>query len=221
MKWYKGSTLLHELENIHISSDYNHIDTRMPIQYVIRPHKKGFQDFRSYTGKIESGILRVGDKVKALPSGFSSTILKISNGEDQLKEAFYPMSVSVELEDDIDISRGDMIVKENNLPVSTQEIDLIVTWLNENPLVNRRKVLVKHTTNETIAQVTKIVYEININTLNKVEGINELKLNSIGRIRLKTAKPLFVDNYQQNRFTGSLILIDLNTNETIGAAIIR
>jgi sulfate adenylyltransferase subunit 1 len=220
MNWYDGSTLLHELENIHISSDYNHIDGRFPVQYVIRPHKKGFEDYRGYAGKIESGVFKVGDKVKVLPSGFSSTITKISIGENNIQEAFCPMSVCLTIKDDIDLSRGDMIVKENNLPKISQELDVLVTWLNEMPLQNRKKVLIKHTSNETIAQVTDILYELDINTLHKKEGVTKLKLNSVGRIKFRTSKPIFTDNYLKNRSTGAVILIDNVSNDTIGAGII-
>jgi sulfate adenylyltransferase subunit 1 len=220
MNWYGGSTLIHELENIHISSDYNHIDGRFPIQYVIRPQKRGFEDFRGYAGRVESGIFKEGDKIKALPSGFSSVITKISNGEAEVKEAFSPMSITIQLEDDLDISRGDMIVKENNMPGIFQEIDVIIVWLNVSPLKNRRKLIIKHTTNECIAQVTELLYEIDINSLHKKEGVSELKLNSLGRIKIKLAKKLFTDNYQKNKSTGSLIMIDPYTNETLGASII-
>ena len=221
MPWYRGSTLLYELENIHISSDHNHVDGRLPIQYVIRPHKKGFEDYRAYAGKIESGVFKVGDIIKLLPSGFSSTITKISIGENDIKEAHSPMCVSLTIEDDLDVSRGDMIVKENNLPKTSQELDVLVTWLNESPLEIRKKVLIKHTTNETLAQVIDILYEIDINSLHKKEQVNELKLNSIGRIKLRTAKAIFFDNYKENRTCGSIIIIDLNTNKTIGAGILK
>lgn len=221
MNWYQGSTLLHELENIHISSDLNHVDGRFPVQQVIRPHKIGFEDYRGYAGKIEGGVFKSGDKIKVLPSGFSSKIKSISIGEKELEEAFSPMCVSITIEDDIDISRGDMIVKENNIPQISQELDIIVIWLNEKPLKSGKKVIVKHTTNQIIAQVTEILYELDINTLHKIEDVKELKLNSIGRIKLRAAKPLFIDNYQKNRLTGSLIIIDLITNETIGGGLIK
>ena len=221
MNWHNGSTLLHELENIHISSDNNHVDGRFPVQYVIRPHKKGFEDYRGYTGKIESGVFKVGDKIKVLPSGFSSTITKIAIGDKDVKEAYSPMSVSLSIEDDLDVSRGDMIVKENNIPKISQELDAIITWLNENSLEKRKKVLMKHTTNETIAIVIDILYELDINTLHKKENINELKFNSIGRIKLRTANAICFDDYQKNRLTGSFILIDLNTNETVAAGIMK
>jgi len=221
MNWHNGSTLLHELENIHISSDNNHVDGRFPVQYVIRPHKKGFEDYRGYTGKIESGVFKVGDKIKVLPSGFSSTITKIAIGDKDVKEAYSPMSVSLSIEDDLDVSRGDMIVKENNIPKISQELDVIITWLNENSLEKRKKVLMKHTTNETIAIIIDILYELDINTLHKKENINELKFNSIGRIKLRTANAICFDDYQKNRLTGSFILIDLNTNETVAAGIMK
>ena len=221
MKWYNGSTLLHEIENIHISSDHNHIDGRFPVQYVIRPHKKGFKDYRGYSGKIESGVFKVGDKVKILPSGFSSTVIKITVGEKNVQEAYTPMSVSLSIEDDFDVSRGDMIVKENNLPKISQELDVLVVWLKEIPLEKRKKVLIKHTTKETVAQVTDILYELDINTLHKKEDINQLGLNSIGRVKFRTAKPIMFDNYIENRTCGSLIIIDPNTNDTIGAGILR
>lgn len=221
MEWYEGGTLLYELENIHISSDYNHIDGRFPVQHVIRPHKKGFEDYRGYAGKIESGVFKVGDKIKILPSGFSSNITKIYVGEKNVQEAYTPLSVSLSIEDDFDISRGDMIVKENNLPKTSQELDVLVIWLKESPLEKRKKVLIKHTTNETVAQVTDILYELDINTLHKKEDINQLRLNSIGRVIFRTAKPIMFDNYKENRTCGSLIIIDPNTNDTIGAGILR
>lgn len=221
MQWYNGGTLMHELENIHISSDHNHVDGRFPVQYVIRPHKKGFEDFRGYAGKIESGVFRVGDKLKILPSGFTSIIKKIAIGEREIGEAYCPMSVIMTIEDDLDISKGYMIVKQNNLPRISQELDILVIWLNESPLQKRKKVLIKHTTNETIAQVIDIKYELCINTLHKKEDISELHFNSIGRISLRTAKPLFFDEYYKNRITGSLILVDINTHETLGAGIIK
>ena len=220
MEWYNGSTLLHELENIHVSSDHNHIDGRFPVQYVIRPHKIGFEDYRGYAGKIESGVFKVGDKIKVLPSGFSSTITKIAIGEKDVLEAYSPMSVSLTIEDDLDISRGDMIAKENNFPKSSQELDILLTWLNEIPLEKGKKVLIKHTTNQTIALVKDILYELDINTLHKKQDIAELKFNSVGRIKFRTSKPIFTDNYLQNRSTGALILIDNISNETIGAGII-
>ena len=221
MSWYSGGTLMHELENIHISSDHNHIDGRFPVQYVLRPQKIDFQDYRGYCGKIESGIFRVGDKINVLPSGFLSTIKSISIGDKNLKEAFSPMSVSMTINDDIDISKGDMIVKENNIPKVSQEIDIILVWLNESTLRKDRKLIIKHTTNETICKVTSVLYEINVNTLQRSMGVEALNLNCIGRVKLRLAKPIFTDSYYKNRSTGSLILIDPISNNTVCAGIIN
>lgn len=221
MSWYSGGTLMHELENIHISSDHNHIDGRFPVQYVLRPQKIDFQDYRGYCGRIESGIFRVGDKIKVLPSGFLSTVKSISIGDKNIKEAFSPMSVSMTINDDIDISKGDMIVKENNIPEVSQEIDIILVWLNESTLRKDRKLIIKHTTNETICKVTSVLYEINVNTLQRSMGVEVLNLNCIGRVKLRLAKPIFTDSYSKNRSTGSLILIDPISNNTVGAAIIN
>ena len=221
MSWYSGGTLMHELENIHISSDHNHIDGRFPVQYVLRPQKIDFQDYRGYCGRIESGIFRVGDKIKVLPSGFLSTVKSISIGDKNIKEAFSPMSVSMTINDDIDISKGDMIVKENNIPEVSQEIDIILVWLNESTLRKDRKLIIKHTTNETICKVTSVLYEINVNTLQRSMGVEVLNLNCIGRVKLRLAKPIFTDSYSKNRSTGSLILIDPISNNTVGAGIIN
>lgn len=221
MLWYEGNTLMYELENLHISSDLNYIDFRLPIQTVLRPHRKGFQDFRGYTGRIVSGAAVPGDEVVILPSTFRTRIKNIYLGKEMLNEAFAPMSVTVTLEDDIDISRGNMIVKTNNQPQITQSIDSIITWMNAKPLKERQKVILKHTTQEIKAIVEEIQYEIDINTLNRNNRASELKLNSIGRVRIKIAAPLFIDSYNKNRQTGSFILIDKDSYETIGAGIIK
>ncbi|MDB3862226.1 GTP-binding protein [Flavobacteriaceae bacterium] len=221
MQWYNGSTLLHELENIHISSDNNHVDGRFPVQYVIRPHKKGFEDYRGYTGKIESGVFKIGDKIRVLPSGFTSIITKINIGEKRIEKAYSPMSISLSIKDDLDISRGDMIVKENNLPQSLQKLDLLIISLNDLPIKKGIKVIVKQTTSETLAIIDEILYEIDLMSLHKKENVNELTLNSIGRVRVKMAKPLFVDSYLKNRSTGSFILIDSKTNKTLAACILN
>ena len=220
MEWYTGATLIHELENVHISSDLNHIDCRFPVQTVIRPHREEYQDFRAYAGRIESGVFKSGDKVKILPSGFNTSIKNIYLDSASIDEAFSPMSVSFTLEDDLDISRGDMIVRENNIPQITQDLDVIITWMNNKPLQKNSKFYLKHTSQEVKAIVTDIKYEININTLHRNLDVDNLKLNSIGRISLRTSNPLFVDRYKVNRRTGSLILIDFRTFETVGAGII-
>jgi sulfate adenylyltransferase subunit 1 len=220
MEWYEGSTLLYRLENVHISSDYNHIDCRFPIQTVIRPHTMDNQDFRGFAGRICSGVFKPEDKIKVLPSGVVSTIKTIELNGDQLREAYAPMSITMTLNDEIDISRGDMIVRESNTPDIRQDIDVLVTWMNEKPIQSRTKVIVKHTSNECIAIVKELKYKIDINNLHRIKPINDLKINEIGRISLRTSKPLFYDIYKNNRQTGSLIIIDDQTNETIGAGMI-
>lgn len=220
MPWYEGGTLLYELENIHTSSDQNHIDCRLPIDTVIRPHRDGYQDFRGYAGKIASGVFKPGDKVQILPSGFNSTIDKIFIGKNEISEAFSPMSITLTLKDDIDISRGDMIIRENNLPKVSQRIDVMLNWMNEKPLQVNQKFILRHTTQEIKCILTDIHYEININTLHRDLEISTLELNSIGRVSLKLAKAIYYDKYNVNRSTGSIILIDPLTNETVAAGMI-
>ena len=220
MDWYKGSTMMYHLETVHISSDYNHIDCRFPIQSVIRPHTLDNQDFRGFAGRIDGGVFKPGDKIKTLPSGFVSTIKTIELNGEQITEAFAPMSVTMTLEDEIDNSRGDMIVRENNVPEVGQDLDILVTWMNASPLHPRTKVIIKHTTNECMAMVKELKYKVDINTLHRIEDIDLLEMNDIGRITLRTSKPLFYDAYKRNRQTGSLIIVDEQTNETIGAGMI-
>ena len=220
MDWYEGSTLMYHLEHVHISSDYNHIDCRFPIQSVIRPHTLDNQDYRGFAGRIDSGVFKPGDKIKTLPSGFLSTIKTIELNGEKLEEAYAPMSVTMTLEDEIDISRGDMIVRENNMPIVGQDLDVLVTWMSSSPLQSRTKVIVKHTTNECMGMVKELKYEVDINNLHRIEDIDKLEMNAIGRISLRTSKPLFYDPYKRNRQTGSIIIIDTQTNETIGAGMI-
>ena len=220
MQWYQGGTLLYLLENIHIGSDHNHVDCRYPVQYVIRPQSDEFHDYRGYAGRIAGGVFKPGDKVVALPSGFNSTIKSIDTMDGPIEEAFAPMSVTLTLEDEIDISRGDMIVRENNQPDVTQDVEVMVCWLNENPLQLRGKYAIKHTSNDVRCVVKEIKYKVDINTLHRLEDDKEIKMNDIGRVSLRTTKPLFIDSYKRNRNTGSLILIDESTNETVGAAMI-
>ncbi len=220
MKWYEGSTLLHILENIHIASDYNLIDCRFPVQHVIRPQKKEFHDFRGYAGRISSGIFKKGDEIVVLPSGFHSKIKAIYNFGEQLEEAFVPMSVTMTLEDDLDISRGDMLVRANNQPQATQDIDLMICWLGENPLSEKGKYIVKHTSKEVRGIIKKVLYKVDINTLHRNENDKIISSNDIARISIRVTQPLFIDMYRKNRVTGSLIIIDENTHNTIGAGMI-
>jgi len=220
MDWYQGSTLMYHLETVHISSDHNHIDCRFPVQSVIRPHTLDNQDYRGFTGRIDGGVFKPGDRVKTLPSGFVSTIKTIELNGEQIPEAFAPMSVTMTLQDEIDTSRGDMIVRENNVPEIGQDLEVLVTWMSSSPLQARTKVVIKHTTNQCMAMVKELKYKIDINTLHRLQDIVTLAMNDIGRISLRTAKPLFYDVYKKNRQTGSIIIIDEQTNETIGAGMI-
>ncbi|WP_179348051.1 sulfate adenylyltransferase subunit 1 [Winogradskyella pacifica] len=220
MDWYGGSTLMYHLETVHISSDHNLVDCRFPIQSVIRPHTLENQDYRGFAGRIDGGVFKPGDKVKSLPSGFVSTIKTIELNGEQISEAFAPMSVTMTLEDEIDNSRGDMIVRENNVPLVSQDLEVLVTWMSTKPIQARTKVVIKHTTNESIGMVKELKYKIDINTLHRIEGIDKVEMNDIARLSIRTAKPLFYDAYKKNRQTGSIIIIDEQTNETIGAGMI-
>jgi len=220
MDWYQGSTLMYHLETLHISSDYNHIDCRFPIQSVIRPHTLDNQDYRGFAGRIDGGVFKPGDRVKTLPSGFVTTIKTIELNGEQIAEAFAPMSVTMTLQDEIDTSRGDMIVRENNVPEIGQDLEVLITWMSTIPLQARTKVVIKHTTNQCMAMVKELKYKIDINTLHRLQDIDTLAMNDIGRVSIRTAKPLFYDVYKKNHQTGSIIIIDEQTNETIGAGMI-
>ncbi|CAI8272992.1 MAG: Bifunctional enzyme CysN/CysC [Flavobacteriaceae bacterium] len=220
MPWYSGGSLMYNLENIYISSDVNHIDARLPIQYVIRPQKHEYRDYRGYSGRIEGGAFRKGDEITVLPSGFTSFVKTVELNGENIEEAYSPMSVTVTLKDDLDISRGDMIVKKNNIPIISQDLDLMICWMSDVNLLNKKKVIIKHTTNECIGIITELVYKLDINTLHSVKDIVEFKLNDIGRISIRASKSLFFDSYKKNRQTGSVILIDPITNATIAAGMI-
>ncbi|MBK7253714.1 MAG: sulfate adenylyltransferase subunit CysN [Ignavibacteria bacterium] len=220
MDWYEGSTLLYLLENIHIGSDNNHIDCRFPVQYVIRPQSDLHHDYRGYAGRISGGVFKPGDEVLILPSGFTSKIKSIETYEGPVEEAFAPMSVTITLEDDIDISRGDMIVRSHNQPTTGQDIDLILCWLNNKPVNPSAKYLLMHTTKDARAIIKEINYKIDINTLHRIEDDKDLKMNDIARVRIRTTQPIFYDSYNRNRYTGSLILIDEGTKETVAAGMI-
>lgn len=220
MPWYKGGTLRYLLENIHIGSDYNHIDCRFPVQHVIRPQSDKYHDYRGYAGRIAGGVFKKGDNVVVLPSGFSSKIKSIEVYNEELEEAFPPMSVTIQLEDDIDISRGDMIVRENNKPEVSQDVDLMLCWMNDKPLVPNGKYCIKHTTNDARCVIKNIQYKVNINTLHRIEDDKNIGMNDIARVTIRTTKPLFYDRYSRNRITGSIIFIDEATNETVAAGMI-
>lgn len=220
MPWFEGSTLLYYLENVHIGSDHNFIDARFPIQHVIRPNTDEFHDYRGYAGRVAGGIWKKGDQVTLLPSGFQSKIAKIDSMDGELEEAYPPLSVTLLLEDDLDLSRGEMIVRENNQPNVDQDIELMICWFSEKPMQLNGKYTLFHTTREARCVIKEIRYKLNINTLHRDQEDLKIGMNDIGRISIRTTKPLFFDSYRKNRITGSIILIDEGTNATVAAGMI-
>ena len=220
MDWFEGATLMHTLETVHIASDHNHIDCRFPIQNVIRPQTTEFHDYRGYAGRIAGGVFKKGDAVMVLPSGFTSKIKSIDTFDGEIDEAFAPMSVTMTLEDDIDISRGDMIVRENNKPEVSLDIEAMICWMGDSPLKEKGKYALKHTSKDARCMVKEIKYKVDINTLHRNEADKVIASNDIARVTLRTTSPLFIDQDGRNRNTGSLILIDEATNNTVGAGMI-
>ncbi len=220
MPWYDGGSLLHHLEEVHIASDRNLIDVRFPVQYVVRPYNDEWHDYRGYAGQVAGGVLKPGDEVVVLPSGFATTISHIETMDGPLEEAFAPMSVTVRLADNLDVSRGDMICRSQNRPTVGQDIDAMVCWMSDAPLTPGRQLAIKHTTRTTRGLVKQLQYRLDVNTLHRDESAGTLRLNEIGRLTLRTTVPLFYDEYRRNRTTGSFILIDESTNATVGAGMI-
>jgi bifunctional enzyme CysN/CysC len=219
--WYEGSSLLHHLEEVHIASDRNLIDSRFPVQYVIRPHSDEWHDYRGYAGTVAGGVFKPGDPVRVLPSGFESTIAAIETQDGPVTEAFSPMSVTIRLADEIDVSRGDMLCRPQNQPTVGQDLDAMVCWMNEAAVLGARdKLAIKHTTRTARALIKNVQYRLDVNTLHRDEGAQTLALNEIGRVQIRTTQPLFYDEYRRNRTTGSFILIDEGTNRTVGAGMI-
>jgi bifunctional enzyme CysN/CysC len=221
MPWYEGPALLHHLEHVHVASDRNLIDVRFPVQYVIRPQSNGHRDYRGYAGQVAGGVLRTGDEVMVLPSGFTSTIAAIETMDGPVAEAFPPMSVTIRLADEIDVSRGDMICRVHNAPTVAQDLDAMVCWMDDEPLRPGQKYAVKHTTRTTRAMVKDLQYRLDINSLHRDGEADRLGLNDVGRIRLRTTQPLFFDEYGRNRNTGGFVLIDEATNRTVGACMVK
>ncbi len=219
--WYSGPTLMHHLEHVHVASDRDLVDVRFPVQYVVRPQTDEWHDYRGYAGQVAGGVLKKGDEVVVLPSGLTSKIAGIDLFDREVDQAFPPMSVTVRLEDDLDVSRGDTIARINNAPTPSQDIDAMVCWMTNEPLRTRQKLAIKHTTNNARAMVKDIQYRLDINTLHRDQDVNELGLNEIGRVKLRTTAPLLCDPYSQNRTTGSFILIDEVSGVTVGAGIIN
>jgi bifunctional enzyme CysN/CysC len=224
MPWYDGSSLLHHLEHVHIASDRNLIDVRFPVQYVIRPHQAtdpGLHDYRGYAGEVAGGVIRPGDEVMHLPSGFTTTVRAVEAAGQPVPEAFPPMSVTLLLDDDVDISRGDMICRPHNKPTVTQDVEAMVCWMvSDKPLTPRSRFIVKHTSRTVKAIVKDLHYRIDVNTLHRDESAGQLGLNEVGRVTLRLTQPIFCDPYTRNRLTGGMILIDEATNATAGAAMI-
>ena len=221
MDWYQGSPLLYTLETMYIGNEHNHVDARFPVQWVIRPHSDEWHDFRGYAGRVAGGVFKPGDKVTVMPSGFQSRIKGIHDIHGDVPKAFAPMSVTVTLEDEIDISRGDMIVKQNNPPQSSQQIEAMICWFSsEAQLQERGRYTLRHTTNDVKCLVKELKYKIDINTLHKLKEDREVRLNDIARVSLQTSAPLHFDRYRRNRATGSFILIDDQTSNTVAAGII-
>jgi sulfate adenylyltransferase subunit 1 len=220
MNWYQGAPLLHTLETLHISSDTNKVDARFPVQTVIRPQSEDFPDYRGYAGRLESGILRKGDAVTVLPSGFTSKITSIDTYNNSIQEAFAPMSICLTLEDDIDISRGDMIVRTNNQPRCEQKFDAMICWLNKRSAMPGAKYTIRQTSNEQKAMIKEVVYKIDIQSLDRNLDDKAIEMNAICRVTIQTTKPLMIDEYRDNRYTGSFILIDDSSNETVAAGMI-
>ncbi len=221
MNWYDGPSLLHHLEEVYIASDRNLIDCRFPVQYVIRPKSNAHHDYRGYAGMIAGGVFKAGDDVVVLPSGFTSTIRSIDTDDGPVDEAFPPMSVTMTLDDDVDVSRGDMICRPHNHATCGQEIDAMVCWLTDrSELRAGGKLAIKHTTRSARVLVRELLYKLDVNELHRDENADALRLNEIGRITLRTTAPLFFDEYRRNRTTGSFVLIDETTNNTVGAGMI-
>jgi bifunctional enzyme CysN/CysC len=221
MPWYEGPSLLHHLEHVHIASDRNLVDVRFPVQYVVRPQSTTVTDYRGYAGQVASGVLRAGDEVLVLPSGFTTQITSIETADGEVAEAFPPMSVTVRLADEIDISRGDLICRPNNAPAVAQDVEALVCWMDETkPLQVGAKYAIKHTTRSARAIVRALHYRLDVNSLHRDDQADGLSLNEIGRVKLRTTVPLLADEYRRNRTTGGLIIIDETSNRTVGAGMI-
>jgi bifunctional enzyme CysN/CysC/sulfate adenylyltransferase subunit 1 len=220
MPWYQGSSLMHHLEHVHVASDRDLVDVRFPVQYVVRPKSDVHHDYRGYGGQVAGGILKPGDEVIVLPSGMTSKIAGIDLFDKEIDQAFPPMSVTVRLEDDLDVSRGDMIARVRNAPTPSQDIDAMVCWMTNQPLRPGQKLAIKHTTRTGRALVKDVQYRMDINTLHRDQETKELGLNEIGRVQFRTTVPLLCDPYSKNRTTGSFILIDETTGVTVGAGML-
>ena len=220
MPWYRGASLLYHLETVYVGNDHNHVDARFPVQWVVRPQSDKHHDFRGFAGKVAGGVFKPGDEVTVLPSGFSTRIKNVHTFDGEIDEAFAPMSVTMTMEDEIDVSRGDMIAKPNNQPEAEQDHEMMLCWFNEKKLKAGGKYEIRHTTQDAKCVVKEVRYKVNINTLHKIEDDLEVGLNDIARVSVRSSKPLLTDSYRKNRLTGSVILIDPFTHETVAAGMI-
>jgi sulfate adenylyltransferase subunit 1 len=224
MAWYEGPCLLHQLEETHIASDRNLIDARFPVQYVIRPQDQinhDLHDYRGYAGTVAGGVFKPGDEVVVLPSGLTTTVAAIDTADGPVHEAFAPMAVTIRLADDVDVSRGDMIARVRNRPHCGQDLEAMISWLTaDTSLRPGAKLAIKHTTRWGRAVIKDLQYRLDVNTLHRDETATHLALNEIGRVQLRTTVPLFFDDYRRNRTTGSFVLVDETTHNTVGAGII-
>jgi bifunctional enzyme CysN/CysC len=222
MKWFQGTTLLHHLETVYVASDANQIDARFPVQYVIRPHTNEHRDYRGYAGQVAGGVMKPGDEVVVLPSGFTSTIASLDTPDGPIDEATPGMAITVRLADDIDISRGDMICRPHNQPRPSQNLEAMLCWMDSTaPLQPRKVYALKHTTRSVRAMITDLRYRLDITTMHRDLDATELSLNEIGRAVVRTTEPIFADDYRRNRVTGSFVLIDEDTNQTVAGGMIR
>ncbi|MGA8988411.1 elongation factor 1-alpha C-terminal domain-related protein, partial [Aeromicrobium sp.] len=221
MPWYQGPSLLHHLDHVHVASDRNLVDARFPVQYVVRPKSDDFHDYRGYAGRVAGGVFKPGDEVVVLPSGMTSRIAAIDVFDRQVDEAFGPMSAVIRLEDDLDVSRGDMICRLRNAPTPNQDIDAMVCWMANTSLQPGQKLALKHTTRTVRVLVKEVQYRLDVNSLHRGLNADRLELNEIGRVQLRTTAPIMSDPYAQNRTTGSFILIDESTGSTVGAGMIE
>jgi len=220
MPWYQGPPLLYHLEHVHIASDRNLIDVRFPVQWVIRPPATSVADYRAYAGQVAGGVMRPGDDVVVLPSGQHSTIASIDTFDGPVEEAFPPMSVALRLADDIDVGRGSVIVRTQNQPTVSNSFECLLCWMSEHPLSPRRRYIVKHTTRTAMVGAVDVRYKIDVETLRRDDAATTLELNDLGRVHLQLSAPLVFDSYRRNRVTGSLIVIDEATNETVAAGVV-
>ena len=221
MSWYEGSSLLHHLDEVHIASDRNLVDGRFPVQYVLRPRDDAYHDYRGYAGQVSAGVFKVGDEVMVLPSGFTTQITEIRGTDGLVEEAYPPMSVAIALADDLDISRGDMICRPSNRPVSVQNVDAMICWMSGDMHFQAGKTYaLKHSTKWVRARAEDLQYRLDINTLHRDEDAANLKMNDIGRAQFRTTTPIFIDSYSKNRSTGAFILVDEGTNQTVAAGMI-